>query len=119
MLRINVVVSNQVFVSVENLSPDRGTAITPVWVGFHNGEFDTYDRGRPASPGLESLAEDGNVSGISREFDQANFGETQGAIAGEAGPILPGETAGEIFTVDPIEGEERYLNYASMLLPSN
>ena len=110
-------VSNQVFVSVENLAPDRGTALTPVWVGFHNGEFDTYDRGRPASPGLESLAEDGNVAEISREFDLANFGETQGAV-GEA-PIQPGDTAGELFSVDSQEGGERYLNYAAMILPSN
>lgn len=33
----------EVRVTVENLSPDAGTFLTPAWVGFHNGEFDLYD----------------------------------------------------------------------------
>ena len=110
--------SNQVFVSVQNLSPSQGTALTPVWVGFHDGEFDTYDRGRPASPGLERLAEDGNNDVISQEFDQSTFGETQGVVAGAGGPIFPGETTGQVFDVEDTE-QGQYFNYAAMILPSN
>lgn len=47
-------------VSVENLGPAGGIFLTPVWVGFHDGSFDTYDLGSPASAGLERIAEDGN-----------------------------------------------------------
>lgn len=54
--------NKEVIITIENLAPEQGTFLTPFWVGFHNGNFDTYDRGRPASPGLESLAEDGNTT---------------------------------------------------------
>ncbi|MDJ0714641.1 MAG: spondin domain-containing protein [Prochloraceae cyanobacterium] len=112
----------EVTVNVESLTPNNGTLLTPVWVGFHDGSFDTYDRGRPASPGLESIAEDGDVSGISREFLSSGAGLVDGTIAGPVGadgPIDPGETASFTFTVDRSLASSRYLNYASMVLPSN
>lgn len=37
----------QLKVIVENLAPEDGNFLTPVWAGFHNGEFDSYDRVRP------------------------------------------------------------------------
>lgn len=58
----------QVRVTVENLSPTGGTLLTPVWVGFHDGTFDLYDRGGVASPALERLAEDGNTAPLSAAF---------------------------------------------------
>ncbi|MGF1512990.1 MAG: spondin domain-containing protein [Elainellaceae cyanobacterium] len=112
----------EVTVSIENLSPENGTAITPLWFGFHDGNFDTYDRGRPVSPGLESLAEDGDVALISQEFDLAGFGTTQGAIPGlegTPGPIDPGETATIVVELDGGDPSSRFFNYAAMVLPSN
>ena len=111
--------SNQVFISVQNLAPNQGTALTPVWVGLHDGEFDTYDRDTAASPGLESLAEDGAIETLSAEFDQSRAGTTQGAVAGAEGPIQPGESTGAFFEVENSEGQGQYLNYAAMVLPSN
>jgi sugar lactone lactonase YvrE len=111
-----------VTVSVENLSPDNGTFLTPLWFGFHNGSFDTYDRGRPVSPGLESLAEDGATDLISQEFDLAGFGTVQGTILGPdgtPGPIDPGETATFTVQLDPTDPNSRFFNYASMIIPSN
>lgn len=32
-------------VSVENLAPQNGSLLTLLWVGFHDGVFDIYDRG--------------------------------------------------------------------------
>ncbi len=61
-------------IEIENLAPTNGTLLTPVWFGIHNGTFDTDDRGRPVSPGLESLAEHGAVDLISRGFNLAGFG---------------------------------------------
>ena len=111
-----------VTVTVENLAPENGTFITPTWVGFHNGEFDTYDRGRPVSPGLESLAEDGATAGIAAEFIASGNGTVEGTLAGLSGvegPIDPGETVSQTFTLDSDDPNSRYLNYASMILPSN
>ncbi|MGD1919102.1 MAG: spondin domain-containing protein [Pleurocapsa sp.] len=54
-------------VTVENLSPQGGAGIAQTWVGFHDCSFDTYYVGETASPGLETLAEDGIV-GIEPEI---------------------------------------------------
>jgi len=102
-------------VSIENRAPQSGTNITPVWVGFHNGGFDTYDRGAASSPGLERLAEDGNNGIISQEFQDSGFGDVDGTVG--SAPVAPGTTVREEFTVDASQG--RYFNYASMVLPSN
>jgi hypothetical protein len=109
-------------VSVENLAPENGAFLTPLWFGFHDGTFDTYDRGRPVSPGLESLAEDGDTALISQEFDLAGFGTVQGTILGEdgtPGPIDPGETASFTVELDPNDPTSQFFNYASMIIPSN
>jgi hypothetical protein len=114
--------TQSVTVSVENLSPDNGAFLTPLWFGFHDGTFDTYDRGRPVSPGLESLAEDGDTALISQEFDLAGFGTVQGTILGEdgtPGPIDPGETASFTVELDPSDPTSQFFNYASMIIPSN
>lgn len=102
-------------VSIENLAPQAGTSLTPVWVGFHNGGFDTYDRNAAASPGLERLAEDGNNAVISAEFGASGFGNVDGTVG--AAPIAPGDIVRGTFAVDASQG--RYFNYASMILPSN
>jgi len=114
--------STTVTVSIENLSPENGAFLTPLWFGFHDGTFDTYDRGRPSSPGLESLAEDGATDLISQEFDLAGFGTVQGTILGPdgtPGPIDPGETATFTVELDPTDPGSRFFNYASMIIPSN
>ncbi|MBE9113152.1 spondin domain-containing protein [Nodosilinea sp. LEGE 07298] len=114
--------TQNVTVSIENLSPDNGAFLTPLWFGFHDGTFDTYDRGRPVSPGLESLAEDGATELISQEFDLAGFGTVQGTILGTEGtpgPIDPDEVATFTVELDPNDPGSRFFNYASMVIPSN
>ena len=111
-------VQTQFTVTVENLAPENGNFLTPVWVGIHNGEFDTYDRGRPVSPGLESLAEDGDTALISTEFDLSGFGGAQATIL-DGGPIAPGDAVSETFTLESTTPTSRYFNYASMIIPSN
>ena len=112
----------QVTISIENLAPENGTFITPVWFGFHDGTFDTYDRGRPSSPGLESLAEDGATDLISTEFDLAGFGSVQGTIPGlegTPGVIDPGETTTFTVELDLSDPQSAFFNYAAMIVPSN
>ncbi|MEM9274221.1 MAG: spondin domain-containing protein [Cyanobacteria bacterium P01_F01_bin.143] len=114
--------SIEVLVTVENLSPEAGTFLTPLWVGFHNGEFDIYDRGEAATPGLESLAEDGSVALLSEEFLASGFGSVEGAIIGAeglAGPIDPGEITSATFTIELNGDNSQFFSYASMVIPSN
>lgn len=106
-------------ISFENLAPTNGTSLTPFWFGLHDGNFDTYDRGRPASPGVEQIAEDGTTEAITQEFNQAGFGTVQNVVAGANGPIAPKETARFTVTVDGNDSRNAYFNYAAMLLPSN
>ena len=107
----------EVRVIVENLAPENGTNLTPFWVGFHDGAFDSYDPGAPVTPGLERLAEDGDTAVISEEFLDSGSGITDGTIGG--GPIAPGEAVMETFLLSSTDETSRYFSYASMILPSN
>ena len=114
--------SIEVLVTVESLSPVDGNFLTPVWVGFHNGEFDLYNRGEAATPGLESLAEDGSTALLSEEFVNSGFGAVDGVVLGPVGlegPIDPGEIATATFTLDPNADNSQFFSYASMIIPSN
>ncbi len=102
--------------TLENLSPDGGVYLTPLWLGFHDGSFDSHDAGAPASAELERLAEDGNVGPLSAAFSSGGSGRTDGVLG--AGPIGPGGSASALFSIDPA-GPGRYASYAAMVLPSN
>jgi PEP-CTERM motif/Spondin_N len=111
-------------VTIENLSPEHGTFVTPMWVGFHNGGFDIYDIGAAASPALESLAEDGATAAISGDLTASASGVQQGTIIGPAGvnspPVIdPGETTSMDFALDSAAATSRYFSYAAMVVPSN
>ena len=115
-----------VIVTIENMSPYNGTFLTPVWVGFHNGEFDSYDGGKPASAlplegsdALERLAEDGSTGPISDDFAQLVPHGVQGTIAsnGPIPPIGPSQSVSRLFEVEP--ANSRYFSYVSMVIPSN
>ena len=105
-------------VTVESLAPENGTFLTPVWTGFHDGSFDIYNRGEAASPGLESLAEDGDFRTLSEEFLASGAGTVDGAVFGSP-VIAPNTTATAIFELDETLPSSRYFSYASMILPSN
>ena len=110
----------EVTVTVESLTPANGGVATPVWVGFHNGEFDTYDIGAPATPGLERIAEDGSPADLSAEFLASGFGTVDGVVFGPDAPVFfSGDKASATFDVDPSDASSRYFSYASMIIPSN
>lgn len=115
-----------VVVTIENTAPYNGGFLTPVWVGFHNGQFDSYDGGTAAntlpimgSDAIERLAEDGNTGPISRDFSQLVPNGSQGTIRsnGTLPPLGPSQIASQLIPVDPSQG--RYFSYASMIIPSN
>lgn len=114
----------QVEVTVTSNVPVGGVAITPVWVGFHNGSFDSYDGGAAAASSLEALAELGNTGPISDVFAGTLVGDpldgrVQGTLADpNTGPLFDGGSASMTFTLDD-GGANNYFSYASMVLPSN
>ncbi len=112
--------TQQVFVSFENISPRNGTALSPAWVGFHNGDFDSFDAGQAARAGIEQVAEDGLTTNITREFSDFDRGAAQATIAGPNTPdLLPGEGNGVLLDINNPATSGRYLSYAAMILPSN
>jgi hypothetical protein len=107
-------------VTVRNLAPANGLYLTPVWVGFHNGSFDVYDAGSPASMALERLAEDGDTMPLSMDFTASGAGMTQATLLGPTiPPIAPGEWTSMVFVLDSASAMNRYLSFASMIIPSN
>ncbi|MEL7469971.1 MAG: spondin domain-containing protein [Pseudomonadota bacterium] len=104
-------------ITVTNTSPTGGVALTPTYFGFHDGSFDLFDVGDVASPGLESLAEDGAAATLAQER-LAVSPDSQGiVVAGAAGPIDTQEVATAIIDVDG--SQNRFASYGAMILPSN
>ncbi len=113
--------AEQITVRIENLAPVDGTWLTPVWVGFHDGSFDTYDLGSAASVAIERIAEDGDAMPLMNAFNMSGAGNVQGVIPGGMGnpPYAPGELGSMVFDLNPNSATDRYMSFASMLIPSN
>ncbi|MEL6367947.1 MAG: spondin domain-containing protein [Pseudomonadota bacterium] len=113
-----------VVVTIENSAPSRGSFQTPFWIGFHDGQFDLYNRGEPLSaegliPGdaVERVAEDGIIGPLNAAFAEAQPGASQSIVFGPSGPLAPGDSASTTLNVNP--ELDRYFSYISMVLPSN
>jgi len=108
-------------VTITNSGPEGGTFLTPPWVAIQDGTFDIYDRGGEAAEFLERLAEDGTTDAIGEAFADSGAVGAAGVITGPdgvaAGPLDPGESGSIVLTVDPTKSQ--FLNYASMVIPSN
>ena len=113
--------ATQVTVTVENLTPAGGFYFTPLWVGFHDGTFDSFDAGTAASGSLEALAEGGDVSGLQGDFSGVAGGQ-DGVVIAPAGfggaPVFdPGDSGSLTLNLDPMTN--RFFSFASMIIPSN
>ena len=108
---------------IKNAAMTDGTFLTPFWVAFHNGEFDTYNLGSTASAGLERMAEDGDASLLSEEFALSVGNDGIDAVITnpegfQGAPLFdPGLSTEHIIELDPMTN--RYFSYVSMVLPSN
>ena len=112
------VAASEFEVTIRNTSPSGGVLFTPVWVGFHDGSFDTYDLGATTSASLELLAELGDTSMVSADFAASSSG-IDATIAGPGpGPFAPGGSASMTFDLMD-DGSNRFFSYASMVLPSS
>lgn len=104
-------------ISFKNTSAPGGTALTPLFTGFHDNSFDLYDLGQASSSGLEALAEDGDNSVVAAEVTAADADAQTINIVGDRGPVAAGETASAIIDVDGLSNG--YASFGSMILPSN
>ena len=107
-------------ITITNTQSAGGLFLTPLFTAFHDGTYDLFDTGAPASAALEDLAENGNPGGLVAQATAA--GAATGVILSPGGfagaPVLdPGETASLRMTVDPMT--QRFFSFASMIIPSN
>ena len=104
-------------ITFKNTSAPGGTALTPLFVGFHDNSFDLYNLGQAASPGLEALAEDGNNGIVADEVTAADSDAQTTNVVGDRGPVAAGETASTIIDVNG--ASNGFASFGSMILPSN
>ena len=109
-------------VTVKNKAPADGVYLTPVWVGFHDGSFDSHNMGESASPELERLAEDGAIDPLSGLFATTTPSGHDAIITDPEGfpgaPVFdPMSSESMVFNLD--NQNQGYFSYASMVIPSN
>ena len=114
-------------ITITNDQANNGFALTPVYTAFHNGDFDSYDPGVAATPGLEALAEVGNFGPIRDERIAATTGNgnpSTGAVFssftpdGGRRPLFGGESATVDVDITNI-ATQRYFSFLSMVIPTN
>ncbi|NES02454.1 MAG: hypothetical protein F6K22_06125 [Okeania sp. SIO2F4] len=113
MVDVRVLIENV----VSQGDADTSVFFSPVWVGFHDGNFDLFDIGGDATEGIERAAEDADFDAIAGEFANSGVGFTDGVISSSDGAFAQGSLGIGAFDVDATQG--RYLSYVSMILPSN
>ena len=98
-------------VTITNIT--RGQTISPPIVASHNNNFQLFDLGNAATPGLAELAEEGNTVPLSAYLDTLDSVYMNNTAGGGIGP-------GESVTVD-IETKRRFrrISAAGMLINSN
>lgn len=113
-----------VTVTITNNSSGLGVGLAPVWVGFHNGSFDSHNTGEAASSELETLAEVGSPAPLSNTFAAngtlaANaLAQTGTRVQGNTGLLPQGAVQTLTFDV-ATDGSNSFFSYASMILPSS
>lgn len=113
-----------VTVTITNNSSGLGVGLAPVWVGFHNGSFDSYNIGEAASSELETLAEVGSPAPLSNTFAAngtlaaTNLLQTGTRVQGNTG-LLPQGAVQELMFDVANDGSNNFFSYAAMILPSS
>lgn len=107
----------EITVTVTNLQSEGGAYLTPFFLAAHDGGFDLFDPGVPASSAIERLAEDGNSGPIG--MMAMNSGLVAATATTPGGPIAPGESRSATLMVDPDNPQSHALSFLSMVIPSN
>lgn len=98
-------------VSITNLT--RGQQFTPILVASHKSSVQLFKLGAPASPGLATLAEEGNTAPLTAELVALSG---TGQVVSGSSLTNPGATTTLI-----VEGRRGFarLSVAAMLIPTN
>jgi Spondin_N len=103
--------SQLIEVTVTNLT--RGQQFTPILLASHRAEVRLFELGEPASPGLQTLAEEGNVAPLTEAL-RALPGVL--AVTSSTGLLDPG--ASVTIRVET-HGAFDHVSLAAMLIPTN
>jgi len=109
----------EVSVEVENLAPTGGVFLSPMWVGFDDGQFTLSTE--TDGIGLALLAQNGDVTVLQKEFrtaaPQGIDGVIEASTVWPSAPFFgPGTSGMQNFTLDP--ATNRFMNFASKVYPS-
>ncbi|MCA9102401.1 MAG: spondin domain-containing protein [Planctomycetales bacterium] len=109
-------------VTIENLSPSGGVALSPFFVAAHDGTFDGFDDGSIASLAIENVAEAGDsaqaIADIIAAQPAAVAATAPANVDGFNSAIYTPGTSGFIdLTLDPLSN--RFFSFAAMVVPSN
>ncbi|NET82538.1 MAG: PEP-CTERM sorting domain-containing protein [Moorea sp. SIO1F2] len=136
-------------VTVENLTPENGAVVTPVWFGFHDGSFDSFNIGESASSGIEALAEDAitgleatvpglvefaielgldtndvppqssRIAGLFADSAAGQNGGVQGIVIDNPAGLFPGDVVSTKIKLDEDLASNSFFSYGAMYFPSN
>lgn len=105
-------------ISVTNNQSAGGLYLTPVFAALHDGTFDPFNAGSPASGTVEALAEGGVITGLAADAGTNPNGFVGNGAGFGGAPVLdPGETGTLVLDADA--GVHRFLTFMSMVIPSN
>lgn len=104
-------------VTLTQIAPSGSVGLSPLWLGFHNSSFDLFDAGSAASLGIERISEDGNSAPLSALFSATTLTGKQTTLPGP--PAFPGAVRMTTLTGLDLQGDNRYLSYAAMVVLSN
>ncbi len=112
----------EVTVQVENLAPEGGVYLSPMWVGFDGPQFSLFTTTNAGTPsaGLTQLATTGDASLLQQEFQNSVQDGVEGLIGtGLESPnspnFAPGTSGQRTFDLDP--GTNRFMNFAAKVYP--
>lgn len=115
--------ANKFLVSIKNTSDDTvyPGILTPVAWATHNSNIGLFEVGKPASHGLETLAEDGDASVLAGELAASEDVAYSGVVAlpnggDNGGPLMPGDMYR--FVIEA-KADAPYFSFAQMIVPSN
>ena len=99
-------------ITVENVSPN---VVAPVVFISHNGSFDFFAEGYPASHAVEVMAETGNTAGVAAMAQMAMPDVGDVAVTPD-GPMHPGESRSVVLRID---AGHSWLSFGAMIGVSN
>ena len=106
-------------ITVTNDQPAGGFALAPVWLGVQDGSFQAFSSGSTASSQITSLAQFGNTSPLSSQFDALNVGVDTTLTSGNTlKQFLPGQSNSTTLDISN-PATDRFLSFAGMVVPSN